>query len=124
MGEIPMEHWSWINAVAERFERAWKAGPRPRIEDYLADIDEQRRAQLLEELLRVERELRRRAGEESNPDEFHRRFPEHTAAVDAAFGDAASIRTEVPDAIDFGLPPNRRILAKLAETIGSVPRVL
>ena len=64
MTEIPTADWTWINAAADRFERAWKAGERPKIEDYLAEVDESRRPRLLEELLRVEIELRRRAGEE------------------------------------------------------------
>jgi hypothetical protein len=37
MSEIPTNDWTWINAAADRFERAWKQGPRPRIEDYLAE---------------------------------------------------------------------------------------
>ncbi len=56
MAEIPNADWSRINGAADRFERAWKAGPRPRIEDYLAEAEPESRAALLEELLRVERE--------------------------------------------------------------------
>ncbi len=41
---------------------------------------------LLQELLRVERELRLSAGETPTPDEYRRRFPDDPAAVDAAFG--------------------------------------
>jgi hypothetical protein len=63
VSEIPSSDWTRFNAAADRFERAWKQGPRPRIEDYLAEVHEQRRPRLLEELLRVECELRRRAGE-------------------------------------------------------------
>ena len=40
----------------------WKDGAGPRIEEFLADVDESRRPRLLEELLRVERELLQRAG--------------------------------------------------------------
>ena len=59
MSEIPTSDWTRINDAADRFERAWKDGPRPRIEDYLADVNPDLRAALLEELLRVEiRELR------------------------------------------------------------------
>ena len=67
MSEIPTSDWTWINAAADRFERDWKKGPRPRIEDYLAEVDESRWPRLLEELLRVERELLRRAGAEPGP---------------------------------------------------------
>ena len=78
---------TWIDEVADRFERHWKqGGERPRIEDYLADEPEPRRAPLLEELIRVERELRLNAGEAPTPEEYRRRFPDDQAAVDAAFG--------------------------------------
>ena len=86
MSEIPTADWTWINAAADRFERDWKQGPRPRIEDFLAEVDEARRPLLLEELLRVERELRRRDGEEPDPEEYSRRFSGHAALIDAVFG--------------------------------------
>ncbi len=58
MSEIPSGDWSNINEAADNFEVAWKKGPRPAIEDYLVGLAEPRRTWLLEELLRVERELR------------------------------------------------------------------
>ena len=48
VAEIPTGDWTWINAAAERFERAWKKGPRPRIEDFLAEVPEPRWPPLLE----------------------------------------------------------------------------
>ncbi len=56
MGEIPGADWSWIHSTADRFEQAWKKDPRPRIEDYLAEVDAMAYSgrPLLEELLRVE----------------------------------------------------------------------
>jgi Protein kinase domain len=85
MSEIPTEDWSWINAAADRFERAWKAGPRPRIEDFLAEVDESRWPPLLAELLRVESELRRHPGDEPDPEEYHRRFPNSAAVIETFF---------------------------------------
>jgi hypothetical protein len=38
VSEISSSDWTWINAAADRFERAWKQRPRPRIEDYLAVV--------------------------------------------------------------------------------------
>ena len=58
MGEDRTGDRSWVDSIADRFERAWNAGQRPRIEDYLGDFVEPRRSLLLEELLRVEGELR------------------------------------------------------------------
>src|SRR5215469_14762412 len=37
MAEIHTWDWTRINDDADRFERAWKTGPQPRIEDYLAE---------------------------------------------------------------------------------------
>jgi hypothetical protein len=50
---IPSADWSWIDAADQRFERAWKKGPRPRIEDFLAKVAEPQRPALFRELLRV-----------------------------------------------------------------------
>ncbi len=86
MGEIPAADWTWINAAAERFEQGWKQGRRPRIEDFLAGVAAEQRAALLDELLRVELELRRRAGEPPTAQEYHVRFPDLAAVVDAVFG--------------------------------------
>jgi serine/threonine protein kinase/formylglycine-generating enzyme required for sulfatase activity len=90
MAEIPSAEWSWIHGIAERFEQAWKKEPRPRIEDFVADADAVRRPALLEELLQVERELRRRAGEEPSAPEYSARFPEHQAVVAAVFDAGAA----------------------------------
>jgi hypothetical protein len=63
MAEIPSADWTRINDAADRFERDWKQGLRPRIEDYLAEAEPGLRAALLEELLRVEIELRCKEGQ-------------------------------------------------------------
>ena len=84
MAENLTADWTWINTAANRFERDWKAGARTKIEDYLAEVeDESRRPALLEELLRVEIELRRSAGEEPSVEEYVGRFPDHAAVVEA-----------------------------------------
>jgi serine/threonine-protein kinase len=55
------------------------------VEDYLAGAAVTLRSPLLGELLRVELEARRAAGEAPNPGEFLTRFPADAAAVEAAF---------------------------------------
>jgi len=78
---------TWIDEAADRFEPDWKrGGERPRIEDYLAEESAPHRAALLNELMRVERELRVMAGETPAPDEYRQRFPEDHAAIAGAFG--------------------------------------
>ena len=131
MIEIPTADWNWINASAERFERAWKAGPRPRIEDYLTELEQPKRASLLDELLRVEIELRRRDGEQPLREEYDARFPAHATAVSAVFCDGQKSRFSSVGALPNGSDEPgsdrlliRGVLAGLAETTGSVPRVL
>ncbi len=88
MAEIPAADRSWIDAAAERFERGWTNGERPRIEELLIDVPEPQRPPLLEVLVRIEGALRRRAGEEPSAEEYCRRFPEHVNIIAAAFKSA------------------------------------
>jgi serine/threonine protein kinase len=75
----------WIDEIADRFQEAWRAGSRPRIEDYLTGPDETGRATLLVELVCVEVAHRRAAGESPALFDYLVRFPEYAAAVEAGF---------------------------------------
>ncbi len=86
MAETPSSDWTWINAAADRFESEWKRGLCPLIENYVAEVPESRRPAILEELLRVECELRRRAGDDPVVAEYAARFPGHGAPIKAVFG--------------------------------------
>jgi hypothetical protein len=87
MGQAQTGERTWLDERADRFEHEWKEGDeRPRIEDNLAGQNRAARRLLLEELLRMERELRESAGEHPGADEYLARFPDDRAAVDAAFG--------------------------------------
>lgn len=81
---------TWIDQAASDFERAWRAGPRPRIEDSLEGIAEPRRSRLLKELVQVELELRLEAGEAPRYDEYLRRFPWDAALLLAVLEPALS----------------------------------
>src|SRR5262249_18749681 len=93
MSELPTADRNWIDATARRFERAWKEGPRPRVEDFLAGASPRRGGPLLGELLRVEREHRQRLGEHPTLEESRRRFPGLEAVVASVFrsGPASSV---------------------------------
>jgi tRNA A-37 threonylcarbamoyl transferase component Bud32 len=75
----------YVDKVCDKFEAAWPAkgsnSPRPRIEDFLGDLPEPGRSQLLRELLRLELAYRRDAGERPTVEEYKRRFPEHAALL-------------------------------------------
>jgi serine/threonine-protein kinase len=101
---------TWIDEAADRFEFDWKrGGDRPRIEDFLAQEAGPRRSLLLQELLRVERELRKSAGEILGPQEYRQRFPDDRDAVDAVFGHEVRVdppakpRSDAAQSLLFGL---------------------
>src|SRR6516165_3429134 len=76
-----------VEEVCNRFEAARKAGQRPRIEVYLAGVDEPDRSILLRELLALELEYSTRQGEEPTPQEFEHLFPQHQEIIRRAFDD-------------------------------------
>jgi WD40 repeat protein len=58
-GDRPLRPSERIDAVCDRFEADWRAGGAPRIDDFLAEAEEADRPALRDELLALERELRR-----------------------------------------------------------------
>jgi serine/threonine protein kinase len=70
-----------VDQVCDRFEAAWLAGERPRIEEFIRDVPEPERATLLCELLRLELHYRSQAGEKPAPEEYRQRFPENGAQI-------------------------------------------
>jgi serine/threonine-protein kinase len=77
-----------VDAPCDRFEAAWRAGQRPRIEDYLDEGADTERLVLARQLLVLELELRRAGGESPDPHEYRQRFFDHRDLVEAAFGSA------------------------------------
>jgi WD40 repeat protein len=74
-----------LDGICTRFERAWKRGERPRIEDLLEGAAEPERLALLRELIVLEVELRRGQGEPVAPGAYRDRFPGQAELIDAAF---------------------------------------
>jgi WD40 repeat protein len=73
---LPLTMAQRVDAACNRFERAWKAGHRPVIEDCLTEMPEPERSALLRELIPLDIEYRRLAGEDPQPEEYRARFPE------------------------------------------------
>jgi serine/threonine protein kinase/tetratricopeptide (TPR) repeat protein len=73
-----------IDQACDRFEAAWKAGQRPRPEEYLAPASEPARSALLRQLLILDWDYRRRAGEHPCPSDYHALFPGDAALIEAA----------------------------------------
>src|SRR4051794_38002450 len=79
-----------------RFEAAWSAGQRPRIEEYLGDVPELEQAALLVELLALELEQRELRGECPTQAEYRARFPAYARPIAAAFGETVPPRRGRP----------------------------
>ena len=79
-----------MDDACDRFEMGWRAGLRPRIEDYLGETPDPARATLLHELLVLDLVYRRRLGEQPAPEEYRTRFPESVHLVDAALSQHGS----------------------------------
>src|SRR5947208_1572931 len=76
-----------LNDACDDYEAAWKGAPRPLIEDYLSARTEPERTVLLEMLLAVEVELRRKAGDLPEPREYLERFEAYTDVIRTVFND-------------------------------------
>jgi WD40 repeat protein/tetratricopeptide (TPR) repeat protein/predicted Ser/Thr protein kinase len=79
-----------VDKVCTAFEKAWQAGQRPEMEEYLRLAPEAVRPALLRELILLEVEYRRRAGEEPRPAEYRQRFPEHDDLIATLFHSLSS----------------------------------
>jgi serine/threonine protein kinase len=66
-GELPLSAARRINEACNRFELAWQTGQRPGIADYLGDTPEPERSALLRELVALDVDYRRQAGEDPEP---------------------------------------------------------
>jgi WD40 repeat protein len=78
-----------LDQVCDRFETAWKEGPPPQLEAFLADTPEPARTALLRELIALDLTYRRGTADEPTPEDYQRRFPEHGPLIQAVFHDLA-----------------------------------
>jgi WD40 repeat protein/predicted Ser/Thr protein kinase len=85
-----------IDRLCDRFEAAWKKGRRPRLERYLAYVPAEAQPELIRELLVLEFEYRLENGERPELPEYHRRFPQHAALLDALLSEGAEGTTPSP----------------------------
>jgi tetratricopeptide (TPR) repeat protein/tRNA A-37 threonylcarbamoyl transferase component Bud32 len=104
-----------VNAVCNRFERAWQAGQRPGIDEYLGDTLEPARSALLGELIALEIAYRQQAGEAARADEYQARFPSMSLPIGSLFADQATPPLEpLPEsAADLPVVPGYEILGVL-----------
>jgi len=96
VGSLPAFLAYHINLLCDRHEAAWRAGRRPRIEDFLTQEDEPARTVLLRELLAAELAARRQWGETPDCQEYRDRFPSDSALIEAIFVEAELTRDGPP----------------------------
>src|SRR5437868_3711362 len=87
-----------VDEICDRFEQAWIAGERPRIEAYLSDAPTAEYAALLRELLALDLEYRRSGGESPSLEEYCQRFPEHAEVVAQEFERGRSVGLDAGEA--------------------------
>jgi predicted ATPase len=96
----PGEDWSVLMDAIQRFEDAWKQGPRPSIDDHLP-AQSGLRQRLLIELAHIDLELRLKAGEAARVEEYLSRYPElsrdRTAALDLIAAEHEQRRRREPE---------------------------
>ncbi len=81
-----------IDAACDRFEAAWQAGQKPRIEDFVAKASGPAQVSLLRALIGVEIEMLRKAGDAVEPASYRERFPDQPDAVISALAEAGQVR--------------------------------
>ena len=74
-----------IDVVCDRFEKAWIAGQRPELAEFLAQVPARMRALLFRDLLSLDLEYCRRRGELPDCRPYRERFPDFVDVVATAF---------------------------------------
>ena len=83
-----------ISLLCDRFEWDWRKGASPRIELALSDTLPEDRPALLEDLLRIELELRRAVGDHPCAEDYLDRFPAESELINRVLREAASDEDE------------------------------
>lgn len=87
---LSLEQATVIDRACRRFEDEWNAGRRLRLEDVLGEGDPAQQQPLLVELVALEVELRRAAGETPCLEEYNARFPQSAALIAQAIRESLS----------------------------------
>lgn len=93
---LPVPDREKIDRLADQFEREFKAGKEPLIEAYLEQLPELR-PHLIKELLTLDVELRRDAGQHPSIDEYRQRSPEDEQIIERVFASLEKTFDNRPD---------------------------
>ena len=98
---LSFEDLSRLDGLCDEFESQWREGQPPRIEDLLADLSGPLWECAFEELVALEVEFRRRAGERKLERTFAERFPDRAEVIRRLFERPASAASGAPRRPDF-----------------------
>jgi serine/threonine protein kinase/WD40 repeat protein len=109
---LPVQILERIDSVCRDFERAWRSGDHPRIEDYLAAAAGVERRELLQQLLLLDLDYRQETDDLPDQEEYHARFPQDGQLINDVF-EGRSTDAEPPDPT----LPSPTINVKIRETL-------
>jgi WD40 repeat protein/serine/threonine protein kinase len=119
--QLPSQAWERLDAILQRFEAAWRGGQHPVIEQHLEGGGGERQA-LLVELVHAELELRLKAGEAAQVEDYLARFPplrDDPAAVPALVAAEHRLRQQLG-----GRPTPEEYLARFPDHADALRREL
>jgi len=93
-----------IDQVCEAFEEAWLSGAGPELEPYLARLPEADQPALARELVRLDLDYRRKAGQAPGAEEYRARLPGQAAAIASVFAGPAEPLDTVASAFQLRCP--------------------
>jgi hypothetical protein len=97
LSRLPLELQLRVDNLCDRFETAWWAGGRPRVEDYLVAPDALEYKVLLQELIILDAEYRVKLGEVPSAADYAGRFPcLDTSWLGAVFKPVATVMNDQP----------------------------
>ncbi len=95
---LPLSTLHRLDQTCDRFEKAWLAGERPCLEEFLGPAPEPERRALLGELLKLDLEYCRRGGENPTPEKYRLRFPDQADLIRTIFAGETPLPTPTPNA--------------------------
>ncbi len=95
-----------LDAVCAAYEKAWRPDQPPAFAEFLANTAEPERSVVFRELLKLEAELRQRAGVDMPTEEIARRYPEYAEFVTEFLGRRVPFSESVSGASGKGTSPH------------------
>ncbi len=97
--KLPAGQAGRLDPLCDLFEEEWQAGRTPLLEDYLPAIGEADRPALLDELLALDLDYRRRRDDNPQAEEYLQRLPQYAELIEKFFGSLLTTGA------DSGQPP-------------------